>query len=170
MSINPLIVSSINSLGKNVQKPNNKRNYTLYDKNKVENIARYGSRAIPYIENYLNGERSEAQIFEALCVIDKMADYKVSELYKIYPVLSKYNDTKSAMLQVMLAGIYRKILVPDAFGPLCKMLHNQITSNEKLPFDPTEEIGGAILEYIRNYGVVNNPAQFPAKPRFNIIA
>lgn len=169
MPINPLIISSINSLGKNVQKPNSKRNYTLYDKNKVENIARYGLSAIPYIENYLNNERNEAQVFEALCVIDKMADYKVPELYKIYPVLSKYNDTKSAMLQVMLAGIYRKILVPDAFGPLCKMLYQQIASKEKLPFDPSEEIGGAILEYIRNYGIINNPSTFPVN-RFNIIA
>ena len=51
----------------------------------------------------------------------------------------------------MLAGIYRKTLVPDAFGPLNRMLYKQITQPNSPYFDPTEETGGAILEYITNY-------------------
>mgnify|MGYP001107765441 FL=1 len=54
-------------------------------------------------------------------------------------------------MQVFLAGIYRKTQVPDAFGPLCSMLiRNSIKPNKNVNFDPNEEVGGAILEYIRN--------------------
>lgn len=56
--------------------------------------------------------------------------------------ISKYSD--------FLAGIYRKIQVPDAFGPLVNMLiKNSIDPpNPNQTFDPNEEIGGAILSYL----------------------
>jgi len=85
-----------------------------------------------------------------------MADNKVKNLDKIYPYLSRFNAAQSPDIQVMLSGIYRKILVPDAFGPLCRMLYNQIHYPNSPYFDPTEEIGGAILEYLRAYGAQNN--------------
>lgn len=158
MSIN----FNINNLGQNVIHPDNKRNYTIYNEAKVDSIAKCGKQAIPYIENYLKEKRNDDEVFEALCVVDKMADYKTPELYKLYPVLSKYNDTNSPEIQVMLSGIYRKTLVPDAFGPLCRMLYKQISEPKTAYFDPTEETGGAILEYIRSYGnPQNNPAMFP---------
>ena len=69
---------------------------------------------------------------------------------KLYPVFSRFNNTNSTNIQTFLAGIYRKIQVPDAFGPLVKMLiRNSITPpNQPQIFDPNEEIGGAILSYI----------------------
>ena len=67
----------------------------------------------------------------------------------IYPELSKYNNTKSPNIQTFLAGIYRKTKIPDAFGPLVKMLiQNSINPPKDAYFDPNEEIGGAILDYI----------------------
>ena len=56
----------------------------------------------------------------------------------------------------MLAGIYRKTLVPDAFGPLMTMFLNNSQHPVQTPFDPNEEVGGAILEYLRNKSAVNN--------------
>ena len=51
----------------------------------------------------------------------------------------------------MLAGIYRKTQVPDGFGPLMGMfLKNTMNPVKNVPFDPNEEVGGAILEYLRN--------------------
>ena len=40
--------------------------------------------------------------------------------------------------------------MPDAFGPLVKMLiQNSLQPMDKnAPFDPNEEIGGAILSYL----------------------
>ena len=78
-----------------------------------------------------------------------MLDKKVKGVEKLYPTLSKFNKTKSPNIQVLLCGIYRKTLIPDAFGPMCAMLINQIQNPNSPYFDPTEEIGGAIFEYIR---------------------
>ena len=67
----------------------------------------------------------------------------------MYPALSRFNDTKSPNIQTFLAGIYRKTQVPDAFGPLVKMLvQNSINPTPNPYFDPNEEIGGAILSYL----------------------
>ena len=79
-------------------------------------------------------------------------------------LISKYNNTTSPNVQTFLAGIYRKTKIPDAFGPLVAMLiRNSIAQsvgaahvNNKSanpiylppPFDPNEEIGGAILDYL----------------------
>ena len=71
------------------------------------------------------------------------------EIADLYPTLSKYNDTNSPNIQTYLAGIYRKTKVPDAFGPLCTMLiRNSINPPKDCPFDPNEEVGGAILDYL----------------------
>ena len=78
-----------------------------------------------------------------------MLDNGVKGIDKMYPTLSKYNDTKSPNVQTFLAGIYRKTKVPDAFGPLCSMLiKNSINPPKNAGFDPNEEIGGAILDYL----------------------
>ena len=84
-----------------------------------------------------------------------MIDNGVKGVDKLYPTLSKYNNSESPDIQVFLAGIYRKTLVPDAFGPLNRMLIKQILQPNSPHFDPTEEIGGAILEYIRSYSAQN---------------
>ena len=80
---------------------------------------------------------------------------EASKVAELYPELSRYNNTNSPNIQTFLAGIYRKTKVPDAFGPLVAMLiRNSINSakiqaeNNIYPFDPNEEIGGAILDYL----------------------
>ena len=89
---------------------------------------------------------------ESLCALDLMIDEgaDINIINKeLYPSLSKYNQTKDPNIQTYLAGIYRKTKVPDAFGPLCVMLiQNAITPHKNCHFDPNEEIGGAILDYL----------------------
>ena len=96
-------------------------------------------------------ENSEiCSILEDLYALNLMLDNGVNkdEISAIYPVLSKYNDTKSPNIQTFLAGIYRKTKIPDGFGPLVKMLIQDSINPPNAEFDPTEEIGGAILDYL----------------------
>ena len=159
VNFNPQIAVNIKSLGFDVKRADATRNYCVYNLNRVESLARKGREALPYLREYLETSTDENGILEALSVVDKMADYRVQGLGELYPSLSKFNDTNSPDIQVMLSGIYRKILVPDAFGPLCKMLYRQINFPNSKYFDPTEETGGAILEYLRAYGAQNLYAQ-----------
>ena len=78
-----------------------------------------------------------------------MLDEGEKDVARLYPVLSKYNNTTFPDIQTFLAGIYRKTKIPDAFGPLCAMLiRNAINPPQNCYFDPNEEIGGAILDYL----------------------
>lgn len=133
--------------------PSGERNYCLFNQYKVNFTVSQGRNALPYLKEVLQTSKDEKAIVEVLYILDRMADKKVKGLPALYPALAKFNDSKSPNIQTFLAGIYRKTQVPDAFGPLVKMLIQN--SNNPNPTPANEEIGGAILEYIRNYS--NNP-------------
>ena len=128
--------------------PSGNRNYTLFDRNKVDCFVSQKEAALPYLADILIHSNNEAQITETLYIIDRMADSGVKGIDKMYPVLSRFNNTTSPNIQTFLAGIYRKTQVPDAFGPLVKMLIQNSLRPQTSNFDPNEEIGGAILSYI----------------------
>ena len=151
MKITPFLSYHISQLGKDVQLPDTKRNYCKVNEKRTENIAKYRENALGEVDMFLKTAKTEEQVIDGLFVLDKMLDDNVQGIDKLYPTLSKFNDTNSPNIQVMLAGIYRKTMVPDAFGPLNKMLYKQITNPNSPYFDATEEIGGAVLEYIRKY-------------------
>ena len=131
------------------QMPDIRRNYIMVDNNKVDTFVKQGENALPYISDVLQHSNNETQITETLYILDRMIDGGVKNIDKMYPVLSRFNNAKSPNIQTFLAGIYRKIQVPDAFGPLVKMLmQNSLNPNPTPFFDPNEEIGGAILSYI----------------------
>ena len=111
------------------------------------------------IKTSLDNPKSDSEVIADLFILNQMIDQgeDINEVKKIYPSLSKYNRTKDPNIQTLLAGVYRKIKVPDAFGPLIVMLIQnalrQSCDTEKVekniyPFDPNEEIGGAILDYL----------------------
>lgn len=133
-----------------VHMPTKQRNYCLFDENKVDYFVKQKENALPYLTNVLATSQNEAQITETLYIMDRMLDNGTQGIDKLYPVFSRFNSTKSPNIQTFLAGIYRKIQVPDAFGPLVKMLvQNSLQPhNPNQTFDPNEEIGGAILSYI----------------------
>ena len=141
----------VSNLGKKTQLPTKDRNYTLYNTQLVQELCLKREHALPHIDNFLKQTREEKQICEAIYTLDRMCDAGVKGIDKMYPTLAKFNHTSSPNIQVLLAGVYRKTQVPDAFGPLCNML---IKNSQKEPctlFDAQEEIGGAILEYIKVY-------------------
>nr|QGT49789.1 hypothetical protein Melaina855_1760 [uncultured Candidatus Melainabacteria bacterium] len=132
------------------QLPEQGRNYCIFDKNEVDYFVRQKENALPYLTDILKHSQHEAQITETLYILDRMIDNGTKGIDKLYPILARFNNTTSPNIQTFLAGIYRKIQVPDAFGPLVKMLiQNSLkTHNLNKTFDPNEEIGGAILSYI----------------------
>ena len=129
-----------------VSYPNQYRNYCVFDESKINQ-----KKDLSIIKKTLEHPQSEEDILESLYALNLMIDETENkdEFIKLYPTLSKYNDTKSPNIQTFLAGIYRKTKIPDAFGPLWKMLiQNSINPPQNCNFDPNEEIGGAILDYI----------------------
>ena len=155
MQISPSGLFNIQNIGKNVQRANFKQNFCTFDENKVQRIINEKETALPYIENMLKTTNNENCAIECLYILNRMLDNNVKGIDKMYPTLSRFNYSNSPDIQVMLSGIYRKTLIPDAFGPLNRMLAQQIYYPNSPYFDATEEIGGAILEYIRSYGAKN---------------
>ena len=130
--------------------PTVSRNYCSFDEEKVSLRLERGDNTLAEIKSSLLNKPSEEKVVEDLYVLNRMLDDGVSKekISKLYPELSLYNDTKSPNIQTYLAGIYRKTKIPDAFGPLVKMLiQDSINPPKNANFDPTEEIGGAILDY-----------------------
>lgn len=124
-----------------VSYPNQYRNYCTFDIKDRKNLAQ--------IKDSLQNPKSEDEVLEDLYMLNLMLDEGNKDVAELYPTLSRYNDTNSPNIQTYLAGIYRKIKVPDAFGPLYAMLiRNSINPPKDCPFDPNEEIGGAILDYL----------------------
>ena len=131
-----------------IQMPEGKRNYIIADKNKVDFFVKRKEMALPVISNILSRSNNEAEITENLYILDRMLENGTKGIDKMYPVLSRFNNTNSPNIQTFLAGIYRKTQVPDAFGPLIAMLLRNSINPPQSNFDPNEEVGGAILSYI----------------------
>lgn len=125
-----------------VSYPNQARNYCVFDHSSLKHN-------LDDIRMSLENPKSEDEVLEDLYSLNLMLDEGNNDVADLYPVLSKYNNTTSPNIQTFLAGIYRKTKIPDAFGPLCVMLiQNAINPPQNCQFDPNEEIGGAILDYL----------------------
>lgn len=129
--------------------PSCNRNYTIINQNKVDYFVSQKEASLPYIADVLRISNDEKQIVEMLYIFNSMIDAGVKDTKKMYPVLARFNNTTSPNIQTFLAGIYRKMQVPDAFGPLVKMLIQNSLKPQTSNFDPNEEIGGAILAYLK---------------------
>ena len=131
------------------QMPTAERNYCVFNREEVDFWVRGREHSLPFLNAVLKNTDDEVEVVKTLYILNKMLDEGVSGIDKMYPTFARFNDTKSANIQTFLAGIYRKTQVPDAFGPLVKMLiQNSLRGNPNQPFDPNEEIGGAILSYL----------------------
>lgn len=127
-----------------VSYPNQNRNYCLFDEKRIND-----KKNINVIKTSLENPKNEEDVLESLYALNLMIDEGYNKAGDLYPVLSKYNNTKNPNIQTFLAGIYRKTKIPDAFGPLWTMLiQNAINPPKDCYFDPNEEIGGAILDYL----------------------
>lgn len=127
-----------------VSYPNQYRNYCIFDEKRISE-----RKNLETIRESLKNPKSEDEVVEDLYILNLMLDEGENDVKTLYPVLAEYNQSKSPNIQTFLAGIYRKTKIPDAFGPLVSMLiQNSINPPKNVSFDPNEEIGGAILEYL----------------------
>ena len=127
-----------------VSYPNQYRNYCVFDENRIAQ-----KKDINLLRKSLENPQNIDEVVEDLYILNLMLDEGNNEVSDLYPTLSKYNTSKNPNVQTFLAGIYRKTKVPDAFGPLLVMLiQNAINPPKNCHFDPNEEIGGAILDYL----------------------
>lgn len=161
--VNTSIQNNVSQLGQGVRLPDSQRNYCTFNETRTNQLVNAREEALPYIDTFLKTAYTEEQVLDGLQVLDKMLDKGVVGIDKMYPALARFNDVTSPNVQVMLAGIYRKTLVPDAFGPLNKMMIRQTLMPNSPYFDPTEEIGGAIMEYLKNQSRLNTPIVNSAK-------
>lgn len=136
--------------------PDEKINYSRFDEKGAAKIASYKELAINPVLDMLKKKDDEKSVTAGLYLLNRIIDAGAKNVGDTYPVISRFNYSKSQNIQVMLAGIYRKTLVPDAFGPLMTMFLKNFQNPTQIPFDPNEEVGGAILEYLRNNASVNN--------------
>ena len=100
--------------------PTPQRNYCIFDQNRVDCFVKQRENSLPYLADILVHSNNEQQIVETLYTLNRMLDNGVKGIDKMYPVLSRFNNTTSPNIQTFLAGIYRKTQVPDGFGPLSK--------------------------------------------------
>lgn len=125
--------------------------YCQFDQRKVDLFVNAKEKAIPALTKMLKEAKTEEEKTEGLFIANQMIAAGTKGMDKMYyGTFSKFNEDRSPNVQSMLSGIYRRILVPDAFGPLIKMLvTNILVPQQDAPFDPNESIGGAILEHIK---------------------
>ncbi len=127
-----------------VSYPNQYRNYCVFNP-----MITSKTKSLDEIKLSLEQAKTEDEVLEDMYILNLKLDEGEQGIDELYPALSKYNQTKSPNIQTYLAGIYRKTKVPDAFGPLWVMLiQNAINPPKDCRFDPNEEIGGAILDYL----------------------
>ena len=131
-----------------IQMPQGDKNHIMVNPIKVDYFVKQKEEALPQIKQILSTSNNEAEITEALYITDRLIDNGTKDIDKMYPILSRFNNTNSPNIQTFLAGIYRKTQVPDAFGPLLAMLFRNSINPPQANFDPNEEIGGAILAYL----------------------
>lgn len=141
---------------KSFKLPDEKRNHADFDEQLTKRISSYKDASIKPVIDMLKNANNEKDITAGLFLLNRIIDAGAKTAGDTYPVISKFNYSKSHNIQVMLAGIYRKTLVPDGFGPLVTMFLNNAKNPVQIPFDPNEEVGGAILEYLRSNSAINN--------------
>ncbi len=136
---------------KTFELPDEITNHARFDEKMAAKIASYKDKAIAPVISALNAANDEKEITAGLFLLNRIIDAGAKSVGAQYHAISRFNYDESPNVQVMLAGIYRKTQVPDGFGPLMGMfLKNTMNPVKNVPFDPNEEVGGAILEYLRN--------------------
>lgn len=169
MKVMPIVFRQFDSLGKPVHKnndaqkdnelltkfcetfelPNEKCNYSKYDELKAQKILSDKDNSLASVLDFLKKTDDEKEVTAGLLLVNRFLDNGKQNKDLIYPVVSRFDYNKSPNVQTMLAGVYRKILVPDAFGPLMSMFIKNVENKVTKPFDPNTEVGGALYEYFK---------------------
>lgn len=120
----------------------------------IETFVRQGQSIIPTLYQLLNQSMQPNQILEGLYLAQRLAEEKTPHVRSLYASAARFNDTTNPLIQVYLAGFYRKLNVPESFGPMLEMLIRNAQQPKSAAIqaglNPAEEIGGTILHQIQN--------------------
>jgi hypothetical protein len=146
------IQSLIAQLGVKSSKQPSADGLVQMDEPLIDNIAAYGEQAIPYLAAFFNRPQPPIALAEGIYAAQKLAQNKVKGVETLYGYLSRYNASPNPLIQTYLAGFYRRIDQPAAFGPMLGTMIQQSVYNYPLQGDPnrniSEEVGGSVLKII----------------------
>lgn len=117
----------------------------------IRAIVSYRELAVPALGRFLAQARTVPQIIEALYTAEELAENGIRGVDPLYSLASRWNRHPHPLVQIYLAGFYRNIPQPAAFGPMMTTLIRQaMTTNAATPgpFRIDEEVGGTVLQKI----------------------
>ncbi|MBY0451150.1 MAG: hypothetical protein K2X01_11055 [Cyanobacteria bacterium] len=124
----------------------------------IRSIIQYRDAAVPVLSNILNQAGygipypSVPAIVETLYTAQRLAQAGVNT-ESLYPAASRLNTHPDPLVQIYLAGFYRQLKEPAAFGPMLSTLINQAVTQYPHPlssWNVSEEVGGTVLQQIAN--------------------
>ncbi|MBY0403853.1 MAG: hypothetical protein K2X66_08135, partial [Cyanobacteria bacterium] len=122
----------------------------------IETLVRYREGVVPVLYQWMSMAQNPVSphlmvMVESLYLAQRLAEEGVSNVSMLYGITKHWNHTPHPLVQIYLAGFYRKLNAPETLGPLFQLLmKNALQPGPPIPpaFDPQEEIGGAILDLI----------------------
>lgn len=124
----------------------------------IQALIQYREAAVPVLSNILNQAGygipypSVATIIETLYTAQRLAQTGVNT-ESLYPAASRLNTHPDPLVQIYLAGYYRQLKEPAAFGPMLSTLINHAVTQYPHPlssWNVSEEVGGTVLQQIAN--------------------
>lgn len=122
----------------------------------VESLAQQGTRILPELGQLLSTSVYRLQLIEGLYLAQRLAEKKTPGVNQLYANTSRFHFATDPLLQVYLAGFYRHIDEPAAYGPMMEMMlrHSQRPAWERQQeiqqtgINAVEEIGGTLLSQL----------------------
>ncbi len=122
----------------------------------IQSLVNYGEQTVPALEQFLRQTIPQVnhrlpQVLEAIFTAEQLLEAGVVGARRLYDVTSYLNTHPSPLLQIYLAGFYRELNRPEAFGPMFSTLMHQTQNqyHQQNPIlNPTEEVGGTVLSMI----------------------
>lgn len=114
----------------------------------VKQFVAGGWQSVAPLNQLLRTSNNRVQIALGLYLAQQLAANRTPGLLSVYQTTSqRFHNTRDPLIQTYLAGFYRYLKEPSAFGPMLKMLvANPQGSQQNI--DANEEVGGALLELL----------------------
>lgn len=121
----------------------------------VQQIVAHRQAAVPHLFNTLLTTTAVPVFLEAVHAADRLAELRTPGVQQLYGAVSRWNSHPDPLVQIYLAGLYRKLQHPATFGPMLSTLINRAVTQYPMQASPThnvaEEVGGAVLQQIAEH-------------------
>lgn len=114
----------------------------------IESLVQYRHAVVPALYQLLNTSSNRFQVIEGLYLAQRLAEEKVYGVRNLYAAAARFNQSTDPLILTYLAGFYRKLDVPESFGPML----GRLVALSQQPYpqgqNPLEEIGGTVLQQL----------------------